>query len=92
MRGEYMRQPLGQPAEVVAPCRGNLRILSELAASGAIASETAETLSDTLAQYLSKENELKLGRRKALLPETAFAPEREAIQRLWREHLEHTSL
>ena len=72
--------------------RGNLRILSELAASGAIASETAETLSDTLAQYLSKENELKLGRRKALLPETAFAPEREAIQRLWREHLEHTSL
>ena len=71
--------------------RGNLRILSELAASGAIASETATTLSDTLAQYLSKENELKLGRRKALLPETSFVPEREAIQRLWREQLEHTS-
>ena len=71
--------------------RGNLRILSELAASGAIASETAKTLSDTLAQYLSKENELKLGRRKALLPETSFAPKREAIQRLWREHLGHTS-
>ena len=71
--------------------RGNLRILSELAASGAIASETAKTLSDTLAQYLSKENELKLGRRKALLPETSFAPKREAIQRLWREHLGRTS-
>ena len=26
MRGEYMRQPLGQPAEVVTPCRGCLGI------------------------------------------------------------------
>ena len=26
MRGEYVRQPLGQPAEIVAPCRGCLGI------------------------------------------------------------------
>ena len=71
--------------------RGNLRILSDLAASGAIASETADTLSETLRRYLAKENELKLGRRKARLPEASFVSEREAVQRLWHQYLEPTS-
>ena len=71
--------------------RGNLRILSELATSGAIASETADTLSETLRRYLAKENELKLGRRKARLPEASFVSEREAVQRLWHQYLEPTS-
>ena len=70
---------------------GNLRILSELAASGAIASETADTLSETLRRYLAKENELKLGRRKARLPEASFVSEREAVRRLWHQYLEPTS-
>ena len=70
---------------------GNLGILSELAASGAIASETADILSETLRRYLAKENELKLGRRKARLPESSFVSEREAIQRLWHQYLEPTS-
>ena len=70
---------------------GNLRILSELAASGAIANETADTLSETLRRYLAKENELKLGRRKARLPEASFVSEREAVRRLWHQYLEATS-
>ena len=70
---------------------GNLGILSELAASGAIASETADILSETLRRYLAKENELKLGRRKARLPESSFVSEREAVQRLWHQYLEPTS-
>jgi glutamate-ammonia-ligase adenylyltransferase len=70
---------------------GNLRILSELAASGAIASETADTLSETLRRYLAKENELKLGRRKARLPGASFVSEREAIRRLWHQYLEPTA-
>ena len=70
---------------------GNLRILSELAASGAIANETADTLSETLRRYLAKENELKLGRRKPRLPEASFVSEREAVRRLWHQYLEPTS-